>query len=246
VTHLSNIRTILLDIEGTTTHLDFVYKVLFPFARAHVRQFLAEYAESGDGRECLNLLQLQHEADQRQGLVPPPAEWRPPKLDAVVQYVNWLMDRDSKDRGLKLLQGKIWEHGYASGELQSHVFSDVPVALQRWRNQQKEICIFSSGSVLAQQQLFANTVAGDLTGFIAHYFDTSVGGKREPLSYTKIADVLKSKPQEIVFLSDVSEELDAAQQAGMETVLCVRPGNRPQSNIDRYRTASTLDRVCPD
>ena len=141
---------------------------------------------------------------------------------SVLAYANWLMDRDSKVSPLKALQGKIWREGYANGELKSEVFPDVYPAFVRWREQQKLISIFSSGSVLAQKLLFAHTKSGDLTGFINRYFDTTTGPKRDPESYRKIAEALSLPTANIVFVSDTVEELDAAHLAGMETALCVR------------------------
>jgi enolase-phosphatase E1 len=132
------------------------------------------------------------------------------------------MDQDRKSTGLKSLQGKIWEEGYRSGELKGQVYPDVLPALERWRSQGIDVAIFSSGSVQAQQSLFRNSVAGDLTGFIKAYFDTMTGPKREPESYRRIAAALERPASDVVFLSDIVEELDAARAAGMRTALCVR------------------------
>ena len=239
----SSIRVILLDIEGTTTHLDFVFKELFPFARAHLREFLSQHWNSEDVRQALTLLRRRHEADEAEGINPPKVSWNRPQVEPVLKYLNWLMERDSKDTGLKLLQGRIWEEGYGSGELKSHIFPDVPLALRRWRAQEKEISIFSSGSVLAQKLLFAHTVAGDLTPYISQYFDTNIGGKRERSSYESIAEKVARSPAEVMFVSDVGEELDAAQQAGMQTVLCVRPGNHPLGNPVRQRICHSFDEI---
>ena len=140
-------------------------------------------------------------------------------------YVHWLMDRDRKSTGLKSLQGKIWEAGYRSGELRGQVYADVVPAFARWQEQNKQITIFSSGSVLAQKLLFSTTPAGDLTRFIRAYFDTTIGPKREAESCRRIAVALGLPPSEILFLSDVDAELDAARAAGIEIALCVRPGN---------------------
>jgi enolase-phosphatase E1 len=140
----------------------------------------------------------------------------------VVAYVRWLMDRDRKSTGLKSLQGKIWEEGYRAGDLRSEVYPDVLPALERWRGEGIDIAIFSSGSVQAQRSLFANTAAGDLTGFIRAYFDTTTGPKTAPQSYAQIATALQRSPAEVLFLSDVGAELDAARTAGMRTALCVR------------------------
>jgi enolase-phosphatase E1 len=132
------------------------------------------------------------------------------------------MDQDRKSTGLKSLQGKIWEEGYRSGELRGEVYPDVLPALERWRAQGIDIAIFSSGSVQAQRSLFRNSIAGDLTRFIKAYFDTTTGPKREPESYTRIAAALERSPSEVLFVSDIAAELDAAQAAGMQTALCVR------------------------
>lgn len=149
---------------------------------------------------------------------------------AAVAHVYWLMDRDKKSTGLKSLQGKIWEEGYRSGDLRGEVYPDVPPALERWRRQGIDIAIFSSGSVQAQRSLFTSTAAGDLTRFIRAYFDTTTGPKTAPDSYARIAAALERSPSEVLFLSDVGSELDAARTAGMQTVLCVRtPGSAPST-----------------
>jgi len=154
------------------------------------------------------------------------------------------MDRDRKSTPLKSLQGRIWEEGYKRGELRGQVFDDVPRALQRWQKQEKKISIFSSGSVLAQKLLFTHATAGDLSRHISYYFDTTVGSKTDKRSYQKIANVLQLLPSEIVFISDVSTELDAAKWAGMHTLLCLRPGNRPQP-ASNHILIQTLDEVFP-
>ena len=136
------------------------------------------------------------------------------------------MERDRKSTELKSLQGKIWEEGYRVGDLRGEVYPDVPPALERWRRQGIDIAIFSSGSVQAQRSLFTSTAAGDLTRFIRAYFDTTTGPKTAPDSYARIAAALERSPSEVLFLSDVGAELDAARTAGMRTALCVRtPGS---------------------
>jgi enolase-phosphatase E1 len=218
---------LLLDIEGTTTPVDFVFKVLFPYARAHAREYLASRLESEELKAELAAFFRENSEDVLGGLDPPSLA-DPPEPDSLVTYVHWLMDRDRKSTPLKSLQGKIWEEGYRRGELRGLVFEDVPRALERWRAEGKQICIFSSGSVLAQKLLFSHTEAGDLTDHIDGYFDTNMGAKVEPASYTRIAAALARDPGEILFVSDVAPELDAARSGGLQTRLCVRPGNAPQ------------------
>jgi len=213
---LNDIRAILLDIEGTTTPIAFVHQVLFPYARARVRDYLEQHADDPAVRADVALLRTEYAAESSRSPDLPP--WNPEA------YVYWLMDRDRKSTGLKALQGRIWEAGYRTGELRGkgEVYEDVRPALERWHAAGKTIAIFSSGSIQAQRNLFANTTAGDLSSFLSDYFDTTTGPKREAGSYRRIAAALRQPPYAVLFISDVSAELDAARAAGMRTALCVR------------------------
>ena len=226
------IRAILLDIEGTTTPIAFVHKVLFAYARAHVKEFLANNAD--EARDDVMRLREEQTKDISNGEQPP---------SEIDEYVEWLIARDRKSTGLKSLQGKIWRQGYVNGSLKSQVYADVAPAFARWRERGLSINIFSSGSVLAQQLLFAHTDAGDLTKFIDQYFDTNVGKKGEAESYRKIAGALNLSAEDILFISDVVSELDAASEPGMETLLSIRPGNQPQEHADQYRAIHTFESV---
>jgi enolase-phosphatase E1 len=228
-------RVVLLDIEGTTTPAEFVYQTLFPYARNHLREFLERHQHNAEVINNLKELEAERTGDLVRGLNPP--EWRggtsASNLSSAAFYAQWLMDRDRKSTALKSLQGKVWQAGYESGELKGQVYPDVPPAFARWQALNRRVCIFSSGSTLAQKLLFAHTTVGDLTPFISAYFDTSVGAKTEADSYREIAAVLALAPQEIMFVSDVEAELDAAQAAGLQPVLCVRDARRPVTHGDR-------------
>lgn len=218
-------RGILLDIEGTTTPITFVYDVLFPFARAHAHQHLDEAATRD--------LKIEYDVDVTRGLAPPP--WS----SGALAYVHWLMDQDRKSTALKSLQGRIWQEGYRHGDLRGEVFPDVPVALERWNEEGLDVRIYSSGSILAQKLIFSTTGYGDLTRFLKGYFDTTTGPKAEDSSYRTIASAFKLPPAEILFFSDVTRELDAASAAGMQVRLSVRPGNPPQPQ-NHYTSVSSL------
>lgn len=235
---------LVLDIEGTTTPIDFVYNVLFPYAREHVKPYLAAHLLSSDLQTDIRALLEENVEDRKRGLDPPPFAGPADQvsIEDAVAYIHWLMDRDSKTTALKSIQGKLWDEGYKRGELHSRVFEDVPRAFERWRQQGKTICIYSSGSVLAQTLLFAHTEAGDLTPYIRAYFDTNIGAKREAGSYRRIASELELSPREIVFVSDVTAELDAAAAAGFETLLCVRPAN-PGQPAGTHATIQTFDQI---
>lgn len=241
------VRAILLDLEGTTTPIDFVYRTLFPYARDHVKDYLARRLSEADVQSDLKALREERTADERQNLNPPiiDDETSNTLLETAVAYLHWLMGQDRKSTPLKSLQGKIWEEGYRSGALKSDFFADVPRALERWRQQNRRVCIYSSGSVLAQRLLFAHTALGDLTGLISGYFDTNIGAKREAESYRRIANILQLEPAEMIFVSDVTAELDAARSAEMQTLLAVRPGNTAQPRSDLYPHVTTFDTLYP-
>jgi enolase-phosphatase E1 len=152
------------------------------------------------------------------------------------------MERDRKSTGLKSLQGKIWKEGYRAGELRGEVYPDVPSALERWQSRGIEVAIFSSGSIQAQRDLFSTAPAGDLTRLISSYFDTTTGPKSDPESYIRIAEALQRPASDVLFLSDVVRELDAARTAGMETGLCVRtPGQSTPAK--QHRIITSFDRL---
>lgn len=242
------VRVLLLDIEGTTTPIDFVYKILFPYARQNVKAYLAAHRASPEVQSDVRGLLEENAEDARRENDPPllKEQIEQVSVDRVVAYVHWLMDRDRKSTPLKSLQGKLWEEGYGNGELRSQIFEDVTRAFKRWREQNKEIRIYSSGSVLAQKLLFAHTETGDLTTFISGYFDTNIGAKKDPESYRRIANSLERRPDEIVFVSDVTTELDAAASAGFETLLCVRPGNPFQVPLPIHAVICSFDEILPN
>jgi enolase-phosphatase E1 len=218
-------RALLLDVEGTTTPLDFVHATLFPYAAAHVEEFLRRHGQEDDCAALLEEFRSRRESDARQvSGVPPWSDATPDeRLCSATTYIRWLIEHDSKIAPLKALEGKIWEAGYHSGELCGSVYPDVPRAFARWRAQGRRIAIFSSGSVLAQKLLFGYSSAGDLSRYVDDYFDTTTGAKREAESYRRIAAWLGLAPGEVLFLSDVPAELDAARSAGMQMGLCLRP-----------------------
>jgi enolase-phosphatase E1 len=240
-------RILLLDIEGTTTPIDFVYRTLFPYASRKIQFFLHEHSRDAEIQPLMRDLRSERGKDEIMRLRPP--VWQNDSGEAQVRscaaYVQWLIARDSKCTPLKSLQGKIWQEGFESGELRGQVYADVPRAFERWRRQKRDICIYSSGSVLAQQLLFRTAISGDLTPHIAGFFDTQTGIKTAPESYKKIAASLGRARGEFLFLSDAPKEVKAAQSAGMHAILCDRnvptPTASPASEV-----IYSFDEVFPD
>jgi enolase-phosphatase E1 len=234
---------ILLDIEGTTTPIAFVTQVLFPYARTHLRSYLYRHGNSAPYLALMAAFREEHAADERAG--EPVLPWSATQTDArpsVQAYAEWLMDHDRKSPALKELQGYIWEEGYQRGELVGQVYDDVPRAFQRWRRENVRLGIFSSGAVLAQRWLFRCSSAGDLSSFLHWYFDTHTGSKQEPGSYTRIAEEVGELPPDILFVSDVVSELNAARTAGLGTIMSMRPGNAPQPPHD-HRIVQSFDEI---
>jgi enolase-phosphatase E1 len=247
-------RVVLLDIEGTTTPIDFVYRVLFPYARTHVHSFLDREWNTPACQQAVAWLGREWAADRMgSSSVREPALSREvtPSPDALalpaftpaeaLEYVLALMDEDRKSQGLKALQGIIWREGFQAGELKGQVYSDVPAALPRWRASHVATCIYSSGSVLSQRLLFASVETGDLTPYLSGFFDTEVGPKTDAESYRSIARRLDVSSDACLFVSDVTGELDAAKTAGMRTALCVRSGAAPAGSS--HPVVRTFDEI---
>ncbi|MEW6353430.1 MAG: acireductone synthase [Pseudomonadota bacterium] len=216
------IKAILTDIEGTTSSLSFVKDVLFPYARERMAEFVRAHGHEPAVRKLLE------EVKQISGAARDD--------DAVAQLMRWI-DEDKKITPLKALQGMIWEEGYRHGHFKGHVYEDAARKLREWRVQGLRLYVFSSGSVQAQKLLFAHTDYGDLTPLFSGYFDTTIGNKRDPGSYKAIAQAIGLPPGEILFLSDIKEELDAAREAGMRVVWLVRDG-RTGGIVDYEQSAS--------
>ncbi|MGB7069966.1 MAG: acireductone synthase [Pyrinomonadaceae bacterium] len=227
---------ILLDIEGTTTPIDFVHKTLFPFSKIRIGDFVRDNFVSI--RREIDQLATEHAADGHYA-----DQLDVDSAESVGAFLRYLIEADRKSTPLKTIQGKIWQGGYESGELLSKVFTDVPPALEQWKTEGKNMAIYSSGSILAQKLLFRYTDHGDLTPFIGAYFDTHIGGKRESTSYTKIAEEVGSVPAKVLFISDIIEELNAAHCAGMRTQLIIRPGNALFAEPPGFKSIRSFEEI---
>ncbi|CAN1845504.1 Probable bifunctional methylthioribulose-1-phosphate dehydratase/enolase-phosphatase E1 [Linum perenne] len=239
-------RCILLDIEGTTTPITFVFDVLFPYARDNVGKHLSATYETEDTRADIKLLRSQVEDDLAQGVkgavpIPPGDAGKDAVIAALVANVEAMIKADRKITALKQLQGHIWRTGFQNNELKGVVYDDVPEALKSWHALGIKTYIYSSGSRLAQRLIFGNTTAGDLRQFLSGFFDTNVGAKRESSSYIQISESLGvDNPSEILFLTDVVQEAVAAKAAGLKALISVRPGNAPLPENHGFETINSF------
>ncbi len=206
--------TILTDIEGTTSSISFVKDVLFPYARRALPGFVRANGDRSEVRQWLDAVASEHGAMCDD--------------EMIAEMLQGWIDEDRKHTALKALQGMIWEAGYRDGDFSAHLHPDVEPKLREWHAAGHPLAVYSSGSVPAQKLFFGHSVAGDLLPLFDAFFDTEVGHKRESDSYRRIAQQLNRAPGDILFLSDVVEELDAAREAGMRTVLLDRREDYPE------------------
>jgi enolase-phosphatase E1 len=221
------IKAIVTDIEGTTSSILFVKDVLFPYARANLAGFIRSHAIEPQVKTLLD--DVCKEVDSELSIE-----------QIATQLIQWL-DEDKKVTPLKSLQGLIWEDGYRQGAFKGHLYPDAVENLREWKAKGLDLYIYSSGSVYAQKLLFAHTEYGDLTPLFSGYFDTHIGGKKEKASYDNIAGQLGIPANQLLFLSDIKEELDAAQAAGFETIWLIRDSTPdPQAE---HRQVSSFDQI---
>jgi enolase-phosphatase E1 len=227
------IKLFLFDIEGTTTDINFVHKVLFPYSNEHMESFVLAHtdhpvvAQAIAGVQRTVLLEQQSKLD----------------LQGVIAQLKTWIKEDRKHPALKEIQGLIWDAGYTNNHFKGHVYPDVQPFFKRIVMSDFKIGIYSSGSVHAQKLIFGYSEAGDLTPFISYYFDTKVGGKREKESYLKIAHEIQLEPKEIHFFSDIPQELEAAQAAGFMVTHVCREGTATSSFLSVSNFQEMMERI---
>lgn len=230
---------LLLDIEGTTCPVNYVTGTLFPYAseslgtylEAHgsepeIRTLLADITQAWEDDDSTQATQLFNQREEKDPL-------------ACITYIQWLIQEDRKLTALKSLQGKIWDEGYRQGDLVAPIFEDVAPTLKELNNQGIVIASYSSGSIQAQELLYQYSTSGDLRNLFSHWFDTSIGSKKDAISYQQISLVMDTEPSTILFISDATDELIAAQAAGMHVRFSSRHGN-PESSGDPFESINSL------
>lgn len=224
------IRAIITDIEGTTSDIRFVHNILFPYARQHLAAFIRENQDNAEVAAALNAVRIEAEL--------PEAD-----LATITAILFSFMDQDRKSTGLKALQGMIWRAGYVNGSFTGHLYPDVLPALKAWQQQGIKLYVYSSGSVAAQKLLFGYSDEGDITDLFSGYFDTHVGAKREVNAYHTIAAEIGLPADQLLFLSDIYQELDAAAEAGWQTLQLIRGDADNQS---RHRQVNNFSQINPE
>ncbi|MEC7546416.1 MAG: acireductone synthase [Pseudomonadota bacterium] len=221
---MQNVKLILTDIEGTTSSISFVKDVLFPYAAEHLPAFVK--ANLNDEKVQAALQQTAEIAAEDGDNI------SANNTDALITKLLQWISEDRKATPLKALQGLIWKTGYENGDYQAHMYPDATEYLKKWHESGLPLYVYSSGSVKAQELFFGYSQDGNLLPLFKGHFDTLVGGKRETQSYLNILAQLQKthvglNAADVLFLSDIKEELDAAKEAGMQTVWLVREDDIP-------------------
>lgn len=221
---MQNVKLILTDIEGTTSSISFVKDVLFPYAADHLPAFVKE--NINDEKVQTALQQTAELAAEDGDLI------NADDTDALIAKLLQWISEDRKATPLKALQGLIWKTGYENGDYQAHMYPDATEYLKKWHNSGLPLYVYSSGSVKAQELFFGYSQDGNLLPLFKGHFDTLMGGKRETQSYLNILTELQKahaglNAENVLFLSDIKEELDAAKEAGMQTAWLLRDSDIP-------------------
>lgn len=229
-------KTVICDIEGTTSSISFVKDTLFPYALKNVEEYLKANWNEDATKTVVAALREQAEEDKKaevEGALTIPAGDSEDIIPDIVKYVEWQTSRDAKTGSLKTLQGLVWAKGYKDGSIKGHVYEDVSKALEQWTEGGRKVYIYSSGSVDAQKMLFEHSEQGDLVKYLAGHYDTKIGAKTEKDSYAAILKNIEATAEEALFLTDVVAEAKAAKEAGLNVVVLDRPGNAELSEDDR-------------
>lgn len=229
-------KSIICDIEGTTSSISFVKDTLFPYALKNVEEYLKTHWNEDATKTVVAALREQAEEDKKaevEGALTIPAGDSEDIIPDIVKYVEWQTSRDAKTGSLKTLQGLVWAKGYKDGSIKGHVYEDVSKAMEQWTESGRKVYIYSSGSVDAQKLLFEHSEQGDLVKYLAGHYDTKIGAKTEKDSYEALLKNIEATAEEALFLTDVVAEAKAAKEAGLNVVVLDRPGNAELSEDDR-------------
>jgi enolase-phosphatase E1 len=219
----------LLDIEGTLGSIAYVREVLFPYADERLDAFVEENRDDPKVRALLDLAAREAGVDASD------------TAGILAALHRWIAS-DAKVTALKSLQGLIWQEGYERHGVRAHVYEDAIAAMRRYVADGAALYVYSSGSIAAQRLFFGYSAAGDLLPLLRGFFDTTIGSKVEAPSYARIAEAIGVEPARIAFFSDNAAELDAAREAGLQTVQLARPEDGTVA-VDRHPAVTTFDGV---
>ena len=133
--------------------------------------------------------------------------------------------------------------------MNGHIYPDFIPAVRRCNAIGIPVCLFADPSAREQKHTLEISSQGDLSSYIAAYFDTStIGSKRQAGSYVRIAKEMQVNAKDIIFLSVDDEELRAARNAGVNAVHRRRPPDwsDPISGSGNYPTCCSMMQLFGD
>lgn len=160
-------------------------------------------------------------------------------VDAAVAYMTWCVGREPHQHPLSpitLLKDSVCKEGMSAGRLSTPVFEEAVRAMRGWRFGQHFIKNYTLAVPDAQDQerLLTYTTCGDLRPIVANFI--RLGQAQKALlsrTFRTVVAMIRSDPQDILFLTNSYKEADAAHAAGL-TVLIVR--RNAQSAPDSQQT----------
>ena len=232
---------ILMDIEGTTTDRHFMSSTLSPFIKTHMKQFLEEAFEWPETKQVVKQLRLAQQSGRYKGMPTISIGSKQAVIASVVDNVKWQMKNKTMTSQVKQMQILCWWWGFQKNMITTHVYDDVSTALHKWKSEGIAVGVYSSAIVLAQKLLFVKTIRGNLYPLIDHFFDSSIGEKKNSESYKTIVNTIGCEARKVTFITDSTDEAKAAIGAGLTAVLIERPGKTIDSgNIKKVTSFAQI------
>lgn len=232
-------KAIVFDILGTASKSGFLEKILFPFLKGNLENFLNQHWNRKDFKLLYNKIMEQSiEFNKQEPATPVVAAYDSANgKSSLLQFINFITDNGINSPAVTHLRFKVWFEGYQQSKLRTPIYSDVPNQVRKWFAEGVKFYVFSNTWVEAQKALLKNTNHGDLTNLISGHYDNDFGSLMEPESWRRLCADIKEQPQNVLFLTKSPAEGNAAAEAGLTVVLVLthRHNVKAVSHEDRTK-----------
>lgn len=200
-------QAIVLAFEGVLAPADVLAATLEPRAREELGPFLEQRADDPLVKRTLADLRAYAGRDLDD------AELR-------VRIDSWM--RAGQDISpLRQLQGLIWTEVLEQGGLRPELDADTVAALNRLVDAGIALYSFGATPVTTQREWLRRGPDRNFEARLAGYFDTRLGGRRDPGSFGHVAAETGLRPEQVLVLSADGRQLDAAHQGRLRTARLV-------------------------
>jgi len=212
-------RAILFDISGTVVKSSFIDKVLMPYIKEYIRTYLVENAGQSNVLSDIENLRNQASTEPDSPQIPKEGD-SAILLESIIRYVTFCVDNKKESKALVIFRFHMWFDGFRRQRIETPVYSDVAIQMQKWRNQLGiKQYVFSNGWAEATKRFLTCTNHGDLNLLLDGYYDTSFGSLTDAATFDKVIAQIKEPHNQVLFLTKSSDEGRAAFQAGLIVVL---------------------------